>query len=43
MKLKYLEPEESDQRKVIVFPDTVEGSENRAPEVGRKNIISSPH
>ena len=34
-RMKLLEPEESDLRKVIIFPDTVEGSENRAPEVGR--------
>ena len=37
---KLLEPEESVQKKVIHFPDTVQGSENRAPEVGRKNIRS---
>ena len=40
--MKLLKPEEVDQRKVINFPDTVEGSENRASGVGRK-IIFSPH
>ena len=37
--MKLLKPEEVDQRKVINFPDTVEGSENRAPEVGRKQYF----
>ena len=35
-----MKPEESDRRKVIIFPGTVEGSENRAPAVGKK---FSPH